>query len=285
MNRGSLSLHLVCPTCQHRAGEGDRHCVRCGSSLFQDATIACPGCGKALPSGHEPHCGQCGAYLRRSLRPLPHLARTRPALVLAGLLLASVALAWFRHHRGADTPESIAGVTPGSSPAGVESTLGKPARRTETRRFEGQDGRQHVAETWLYGLTTTNLPGLALVFIDDQVTQIGASHPRFLTRKGLGVGDRVEEAERLYGPGIETSEGGGLRAWRIRQGNTVLAAYHVGEGGAIVFIALESVRQPSVPPDTGQDDFSSEEEASPLGFSAGADRPDTDESRAGRPGS
>gem|GEM_PF-4402323 len=292
MSRASVSLHLVCPSCGHRSGESDRHCVRCGGALLLENQHTCPVCDHPLPPGQEPHCGRCGAYLRRSMRGHEHPARFPHRLLLAGLVLGLLAMAWQRANAPRQDSETLGGVAPGLGPSAVENRLGRPARRTDSRRFTGRDGREHVAETWLYGMSSTRVPGLVLVFLDGQVVQIGASRPDFPTGRGLGVGDVVPRAETLYGPGIETEEGGGIRAWRVRRGNTVLAAYFLGEEGAIVFLTLEGPH-PAVLPDEDSD-VTGQPDASPLSTTrrtvSRVTRPETgtsgtDGNLAARPGS
>ena len=243
------SIHLVCPACRHHSLPEDLHCSRCGSRLIRDSLLECPSCNHPLGTQPEPHCAHCGAYILRSHRTAgvrndrtfwPWFAAT---VVAASLVWFAQTTRWNRDH------ETLGGVRLGQVQEQVKKRLGMPERRQGARTVVGSDGSPHRIETWQYRLSGNPVPGLLVVFLDDRVAQVGSSSPDYTTRKGLGIGDDLPRAEALYGKGIETLGGSGIRIWRVRHGDGILSAYVVGEGGAILFLTLE--RATPMPFETG----------------------------------
>lgn len=172
-----------------------------------------------------------------SPRTLPWLA------VMAGLgaLLALVVTAV----PGARSQENarLGGITVGDGPREVERALGQPEDRGSEVFWQGKDGRSHHMIQWQYGLDETQIADLTVTFVDGKVHQVGALAGSWKTSEGLGIGDRLPKAGRLYGTAIEDSPIEGLTPHRYIRGSVVIRVITEAPSDEILAIGVESPRQ------------------------------------------
>ncbi len=238
--RERVKAHLLCARCGAQAETGDSYCRACGQGLIVSAERACLACGD-LDAGTGRHCRACGAARMRSPVAKPHGLR-RVAL-MAGLLATLAVLVTFLPGAFGSGEPGLAGVQVGDAPQAVERALGTPEDRGTEVYWQGLDGQSHHMVQWQYGLDETQIADLTVTFIDGKVHQVGALAGGWKTSEGLGIGDRLSKAGRLYGTGIEDAHIEGLTPHRYIQGGVVVRVITEAPSDQILAIGVESPKQ------------------------------------------